>query len=193
MPRAHVFVLMMRLSVRQEAERAAANGGSMTVRQARFVEALLTAPTATAAALQAGYSPNGVDRQAARLVGNRRVQAALAKRREEMAFRARQTADAWLKDVLRRGTKAEDAEQFGAALKASELAGKHLGHLAEKVEHSGPDGGPIQMQALIAEVPTERLVAALEALKARVALAEAGAPAALPEPGRESGPPAVIS
>lgn len=40
-------------------------------------------------------------------------------------------------DIIRRGRLAEEAGQFGPALKASELLAKHAGLLVEKRESTG--------------------------------------------------------
>ena len=42
--------------------------------------------------------------------------------------------------------RAKGMRNHTAALKAAELQGKHLVLFSDKVQHTGPDGGPVQIQ-----------------------------------------------
>lgn len=71
--------------------------GQLTPKQQRFVEEYLIDLNATAAARRAGYAEANADRQAAQLLGNTRVSAAIAEAMRRRSERTHITQD----DVLR--------------------------------------------------------------------------------------------
>ncbi|MFN8994448.1 MAG: hypothetical protein ACK5X3_12425, partial [Pseudomonadota bacterium] len=64
---------------------------------------------------------------------------------DKRAAKVELTAEEVLADIKRIAKKAEDSADWGAALKGRELLGKHLRLFTEKVEHTGANGGPIQV------------------------------------------------
>jgi phage terminase small subunit len=139
-------------------------------KQRRFVDEYLVDLNATQAAIRAGYS-----RRTAEQIGyeNLRkpviaaaVEAAQAARAErlgvsqdyvvdnltEIVERCMQRAPVMARDAkgMAQTTDAEGRHvwQFDArgALGGLNLLGKHLGMFAERVEHSGPNGGPVAVQ-----------------------------------------------
>lgn len=135
----------------------------LTDKQKRFVEEYLVDLNATQAAIRAGYSAKTAEAQASRLLRNVKVQEAVAAGQEARSARVELTQD-WVLDRLREVTErcmqheaVLDQEgnptgeyKFNAAgaNKAIELIGKHLGMFKEKVELSGGDGGPVQLQEI---------------------------------------------
>jgi len=108
----------------------------LTPKQQRFVEEYLVDLNATAAAVRAGYrgEPNTVG---PRLLVNVGVSSAIAEKRQRLSEKTERTVADVMEDIRRRGKLAEQAEEYGAALKAAELEGKHLGAFVERVEHLG--------------------------------------------------------
>ena len=121
----------------------------LTPKQKRFVSEYLIDLNATQAAIRAGYSKDTAEVQGPRLLGNVRVQAAIAEATEQREKRTQITQDYVLngiKSLVERCIQAEpvrDKEGNGtgeyrfdafAALKGYELLGKHLKLFTEKSE-----------------------------------------------------------
>ena len=163
-------------------------------KQQDFVDAYLTNPNATQAAIKAGYSAKTARSQGQRLLTNVDIQAAIEKARKAAAESARTDATRVLEETaavafsdmgkildfsgstlrLRpaneipeaarrsiasikvkrytegKGEEAREAEILECRLwnKMDALGKlmKHLGLLNERVEHTGKDGGPLQLQ-----------------------------------------------
>ena len=132
----------------------------MTPKQARFVEEYLIDLNATQAAIRAGYSAKTADRAGPRLLGNVEIAVAIAKAKERRSERVELSAEyvlTRLRENVERSMTAEpvrdsDGSPTGeyvyagnVANKALELLGKHLGLFTDKLEHSGPGGGPVEI------------------------------------------------
>lgn len=117
----------------------------MTPKQQLFVREYLVDLNATQAAIRAGYSAKTAEQQGPRLLGNVEVAAAIQAGMDKRAAKVELTAEEVLADIKRIAKKAEDSADWGAALKGRELLGKHLRLFTEKVEHTGANGGPIQV------------------------------------------------
>lgn len=126
----------------------------LTPKQQRFVEEYLIDLNGKQAAIRAGYSPKAAEVQASRLLSLAKVGHAVAEARSALAERASRTVVEVMADIGRVRMDAMQMvrdEESGLstmlshkeALKALELEGKHLGAFTDKVEHSGPGGGPI--------------------------------------------------
>ncbi len=115
----------------------------LTPRQRAFVQEYQVDWNATQAAIRAGYSPNGADVAGSRMLANVRVRRALDVAQGHRADKLDIQADDILEEV------ANIAFEYGgdtkSRLKALELLGKHRKLWTDKVEHSGPDGGPLQV------------------------------------------------
>ena len=138
---------------------------NLTIRQQSFVEEYLIDLNATQAAIRAGYSEKTASEQGSRLLANVSISEAIAEAQNKRAERTEITQDYVLTNiqkVIERCmqvqqvdnclTQTEDGELAQAfmfkeqgALKGLELLGKHLGMFKDKVEHSGPNGGDINV------------------------------------------------
>ncbi len=159
----------------------------LTPKQARFVEEYLIDLNATQAAIRAGYSERSARTTASRLLTNDDISRAIEEAQQSRSERTEITAD-WvlgnLRDVAIRCQQKEpvmifdraeremvqattpDGEgvwQFDSsgANRALELIGKHLGMFKDRVEHSGPNGGPIETRDTTLDDLTDEELAAL--------------------------------
>lgn len=159
---------------------------ALTPRQQRFVDEYLIDLNATQAAIRAGYSKNGAEVTASKLLRVAKVADAVAKAQAKRADRTGITQDRVLQELariaffdirrlyhgdgtLKRPNELDD--EAAAVLSAVEvtetmsgeesavlttkkakvfdkgtaltLAMRHLGMLTDKIQHSGPGGGPI--------------------------------------------------
>lgn len=124
-------------------------------RQARFVDEYPIDLNGRRAAIRAGYSENGADVQAVRLLKDPRIAAAIAAKRAKISEKAEVTQEyvlARLTENVERAMQVEpvrDREgnetgeytyQGAVANRALELLGKHLGMFSENVNLRTPDG-----------------------------------------------------
>ena len=122
-------------------------------RHSLFVAEYLTDLNATQAAIRAGYSVRRARQTGFDLLQIPHVAAAVAAAQGQKIRRVEITADAIL---ARLDALADGAERDSDKIRANELLGKHLRLWAETVEHSGPNGGPLQVSISITRsVPRE--------------------------------------
>ena len=137
----------------------------LTAKQQRFVEEYLIDLNATQAAIRAGYSEKTAEQLGYQLLQKTSVLKAIEEAQAKREERTQITQDYVLTNiqkVIERCmqvqqvdnclTQTEDGELAQAfmfkeqgALKGLELLGKHLGMFKDKIEHSGPNGGPIDL------------------------------------------------
>jgi len=96
------------------------------------VQEYLVDLNATQAAIRAGYSERTARAIGYELLTKPDIQRALTEAQQERADRLQVTADQVLADLVRLGGEAEAAGQYGAAIRASELQGKHLAMFTER-------------------------------------------------------------
>lgn len=138
---------------------------NLTPKQQRFVEEYLIDLNATKAYIRAGFSEKHAHTNAAKLLQNTTIADAIEKAQNKRAERTEITQDYVLTNiqkVIERCmqvqqvdnclTQTEDGELAQAfmfkeqgALKGLELLGKHLGMFKDKIEHTGPNGGDINV------------------------------------------------
>lgn len=111
----------------------------LTPRQAAFVREYLVDNNGAQAAIRAGYSSDAAKEQAARLLTNVNVKAALDEAMAARAARVEITADMVLAGLLKEATRETGPVSQGAKVRAWELLGKHLGMMTDrsKLEVSG--------------------------------------------------------
>ena len=115
---------------------------TLSPRHAAFVQAIVSGKTLKAAAVLAGFNPQGAHNIAKKPLVKAAIQARL-KRIEDATLAIREvtelTADWWRSELAYQYQRCRDASQAGDALRALELAGKHLGLLDTKVDQGGAD------------------------------------------------------
>jgi len=109
----------------------------MTLKQETFVREYLIDLNATQAAIRAGYSAKTASEQAARLLTNVRIAAAIQAEMDKRAERTEITADFVLTSILDVVTRAKLDDQKQHELKGLELLGRHLELFTDKLKHSG--------------------------------------------------------
>jgi phage terminase small subunit len=134
----------------------------LTARQRKFVE--LYEGNGTDAARKAGYkgSDNTLAQTARDLLSNPHISHLINSRQAKVLKKhiaTREERQAFWTDVM-----GDTAEEMSARLKASELLGKSQADFVQKVEHSGPDGKPIEFSDHEAAA---KLAAIFSAVKAR--------------------------
>lgn len=110
-------------------------------KQLHFVSEYLLDLNATRAAERAGYAPRR--QSGAQLLTNPAIKAAIEEALAARAERALVTQDMVIQGLL---TEARQGDSCSARVSAWGLLGKHLAMFADRVEHSGPDGGALQIE-----------------------------------------------
>lgn len=104
-----------------------------------------------AAARRAGYTEKSCRTTAVHILAEPEVQELLAAKMAERSQRTEVTQDWVLKEIKDIALAAKQSDDYSNALKGMELLGKHIGMFKTKVEHSGPDGGPIEQKTVIVD------------------------------------------
>lgn len=130
----------------------------LTAKQAAFIREYLIDLNATQAAIRAGYSAKTAQEQSSRLLSNAIIRENVQKAMDERSETVGLTAADVLRDInavkadAMRKTYDKDGNEVmanhTAALKALELQGKHLKMFTDKVETTGANGGPLQVQLI---------------------------------------------
>lgn len=151
-----------------------AGGRKLTAKQKRFVEEYLIDLNATQAAIRAGYSEKTARQIGEQNLSKLDIKSAIEEAQSKRAERTELTQDYVIRELIKvievcTGQKetvitevlkntmdntvhAHDTERklydASAANRALELLGKHLGMFKDKVEHTGKDGGPVEVITL---------------------------------------------
>jgi phage terminase small subunit len=114
-----------------------------------FAQAISKGKSQREAYLGAGYSvrPEIADVNASRLLTVAKVANRVTELQERAAIKCGITIGDIIRQLAEDRSLAHGAEQAGAAVSASLGQAKVLGFLKDKIEHSGPDGGPIEHRA----------------------------------------------
>jgi phage terminase small subunit len=118
----------------------------VTPRQTRFVQEYAMDRNATRSAVAAGFSRRTAGSQGARLLKNVNVRAAVAAEEAEVATRIKLSHDDILRDLIALRCAAAEAGQF-AAVRATEMIGRHIGMWPPRVEVARLEGAAGQQAA----------------------------------------------
>lgn len=107
---------------------------ALSAKHKRFVAEYLKDLNATQAYIRAGYSAKGADVSASRLLGKASVREAIAAGQAKLSEKLEITAEKVLRDIEDTRRNAMATMEWGPALRASELQGKHIGMFVERNE-----------------------------------------------------------
>lgn len=125
------------------------SGPLANARHERFAQELVKGCSQSEAYRLAGYTPSTANEaNASRLVRNDKVAARLAELKGEAAKEAVITAHDIARQLDEDRQFARELEAPSAAITATMGKAKVLGLLADRIEHTGKDGGPIQTEEL---------------------------------------------
>ncbi len=149
----------------------------MTPKQERFAQLYIELGNASEAYRQsydaARMKPETINRNAKALLDNNKIAARVAELQAEHRARHNISIDSLTDDLEEDRQLAHKAEQAGAAVSATLGKAKLHGLLKDKVEASGPDGGPIDLTVLWRLSADERR--ALRGIAAKLAAKSASA------------------
>ena len=118
---------------------------NLTPKQQRFVEEYLIDLNATQAAIRSGYSERTAQEQSSRLLSNVMVQEAVQKAKNKLSERTELTVEMVVQGLLKEAQDYAEGSTQSARVSAWAHLGKHLGMFKDKIEHSGPNGGAIDL------------------------------------------------
>lgn len=118
---------------------------NLTPKQQRFVEEYLIDLNATQAAIRSGYSE-----KTAKSVGHENltkpdIQKAIAEAQEKLSNKAQVTVEMVVQGLLNEAKDLSEGSTQSARVAAWAHLGKYLKMFTDKVEHTGKDGGPIDL------------------------------------------------
>lgn len=120
----------------------------LSPKQQRFVNEYLIDFNGTQAAIRAGYSERTARQQAPRLLTSVNISKVIKQRQEAMSKKLNLTVEKVLMDLNNLRELATKAGQYASAIRATELLGKHLGMLSDKVEHKVEHNGSIELNEI---------------------------------------------
>ncbi len=118
---------------------------NLTPKQQRFVEEYLIDLNATQAAIRAGYSEKTAKVIAAQNLSKLNVQKAIEEAQEKLSNKAQVTVEMVVQGLLNEAKDLSEGSTQSARVSAWAHLGKHLGMFKDKIEHTGKDGGPIDL------------------------------------------------
>lgn len=118
---------------------------NLTPKQQRFVEEYLIDLNATQSAIRAGYSEKTAEQLGYQLLQKTSVLKAIEEAKNQVSKRTELTVDMVVNGLLKEAQDYAEGSTQSARVSAWAHLGKHLGMFTEKVQHSGPDGGPVQV------------------------------------------------
>jgi len=118
---------------------------NLTPKQQRFVEEYLIDLNATQAAIRAGYSEKTAYSVGHENLKKPEIQKAIEEAKNQVSKRTELTVDMVVSGLLKEARDYAEGSTQSARVSAWAHLGKHLGMFTEKVQHSGPDGGPVQV------------------------------------------------
>ena len=117
----------------------------LTPKQQRFVDEYLIDLNATQAAIRAGYSPKTAEQQGFQLLKKTSVSEAIEQAQQERQTRTLVTQDDVIRGLLTEAEWQGEGSSHSARVSAWAHLGKHLNMFTDKIEHTGKDGGHIDL------------------------------------------------
>ena len=117
----------------------------LTPKQQRFVDEYLIDLNATQAAIRAGYSEKTAQEQSSRMLSNVIVSDAIRQAQQERQKRTLVTQDDVIRGLLTEAEWQGEGSSHSARVSAWAHLGKHLNMFTDKIEHTGPNGGAIDL------------------------------------------------
>lgn len=118
---------------------------NLTPKQQRFVEEYLIDLNATQAYIRAGFSEKLANTNAAKLLQNTTIAKAIEDARKEVSEKAQVTVEMVVQGLLNEAKDLSEGSTQSARVSAWAHLGKHLGMFKDKIEHTGKDGGAIDL------------------------------------------------
>ena len=142
----------------------------LTAKQERFVEEYLVDLNATRAAIRAGYSENTAAAVGCENLTKPNIADALAAAFSARSQRTEITQDMVVAELASIGFAEipEASIRVPDKIAALDKLGRHLGMFVQRIEHAGPDGGPITITAIEADEAKERLFERLAGIADRL-------------------------
>lgn len=116
---------------------------NLTPKQQRFVEEYLIDLNATQAAIRSGYSEKTAQQMGSENLLKPVIQKAIEDARKEVSEKALITTEMVVKGLLKEAQDNSEGSTQSARVSAWAHLGKHLGMFKDKIEHTGPSGGPL--------------------------------------------------
>lgn len=117
----------------------------LTDKQQRFVEEYLIDLNATQAAIRAGYSEKTAYSVGHENLKKPEIQKAIEEAKNKLSERTELTVDMVVQGLLKEAQDYAEGSTQSARVSAWAHLGKHLGMFKDKVEHTGPNGGAIDL------------------------------------------------
>ena len=118
---------------------------NLTPKQQRFVEEYLIDLNATQAAIRAGYSEKTAKEIGSENLTKPNIAKAIAEAQEKLSNKAQVTVEMVVQGLLDEAKDLSEGSTQSARVSAWAHLGKHLGMFKDKIEHTGKDGGPIDL------------------------------------------------
>ncbi len=117
----------------------------LTPKQQRFVEEYLIDLNATQSAIRAGYSAKTAQEIGSENLSKPMVAKAIAEAQEKLSNKAQVTVEMVVQGLLKEAQDYAEGSTQSARVSAWAHLGKHLGMFKDKIEHTGPNGGSIDL------------------------------------------------
>ena len=118
---------------------------NLTPKQQRFVEEYLIDLNATQSAIRAGYSEKTAQEIGSENLSKPMVAKAIAEAQEKLSNKAQVTVEMVVQGLLNEAKDLSEGSTQSARVSAWAHLGKHLGMFKDKIEHTGKDGGAIDL------------------------------------------------
>ena len=118
---------------------------NLTPKQQRFVEEYLIDLNATQAAIRSGYSEKTAKEIGSENLTKPNIAKAIEEAQESLSNKTQLTVDMVVQGLLNEAKDLSEGSTQSARVSAWAHLGKHLGMFKDKIEHTGPNGGPIDL------------------------------------------------